>query len=309
MTGPRVTGVGSLPHTDPARAAEFMLETTDLPYLPQLPNRHPEERMLVQWGDGMCGCGAADTSIGLRYGAPEGPRREAFVGMAAALHALDAGTRTVKTQVTGPITLALGLLAAGHPSTGLWDCVVEGLLRRIDEHLIAIDTELPGAEVTLIFDEPGLSGLLTPGFPVSASLAEHLLRSVLSAAPVPAGIHCADTDWSVVTAVQPTWISWDIAGLGAGFVEHSEALAAATWEGTSFIWGVVPIQAEPLPAGLNRRVQRVVGTLVVSGAKMEGLIDDAMFSPACGMAGLTEDQAEVVARTVERLAGELTAHG
>lgn len=305
-----MTGVGSLPHTDPKRAASFVLETTTVPYLPQLPNRHPEERMLVQWGDGLCGCGAVDSSIGLGYGEPIGARAEAFGGAHALLDVLSSDVPTVKTQATGPVTLALGLLSAGHPGQGLLDCVATGLIGRVEDHIALLAARLPDADITLIFDEPGLSGLLVPGFPITRDEAEHVLGKVLTRAPVPAGIHCcADTDWSVVASVRPSLISWDIDSLGAAFVAHAEAIAAATWEGTGFIWGVAPTQTQPLPGDPGVRLQRIVGRLVMAGAKMDGLLEGAMFSPACGLAGLTEGQAEIVAHTVVRLAGELAAHG
>lgn len=305
-----MTGVGSLPHTDPKRAASFVLETTTVPYLPQLPNRHPEERMLVQWGDGLCGCGAVDSSIGLGYGEPIGARAEAFGGAHALLDVLSSDVPTVKTQATGPVTLALGLLSAGHPGQGLLDCVATGLIGRVEDHIASLAARLPDADITLIFDEPGLSGLLVPGFPITRDEAEHVLGKVLTRAPVPAGIHCcADTDWSVVASVRPSLISWDIDSLGAAFVAHTEAIAAATWEGTGFIWGVAPTQTQPLPGDPGVRLQRIVGRLVMAGAKMDGLLEGAMFSPACGLAGLTEGQAEIVAHTVVRLAGELAAHG
>jgi len=305
-----VTGVGSLPHTDPKRAASFVLETTTVPYLPQLPNRHPEERMLVQWGDGLCGCGAVDSSIGLGYGEPIGARAEAFGGADALLDALSSDVPAVKTQATGPVTLALGLLSAGHPGQGLLDCVATGLIGRVEDHIASLAARLPDADITLIFDEPGLSGLLVPGFPITRDEAEHVLGKVLTRAPVPAGIHCcADTDWSVVASVRPSLISWDIDSLGAAFLAHTEAIAAATWEGTGFIWGVAPTQTQPLPGDPGVRLQRIVGRLVMAGAKMDGLLEGAMFSPACGLAGLTEGQAEIVAHTVVRLAGELAAHG
>ena len=305
-----MTGVGSLPHTDPKRAASFVLETTTVPYLPQLPNRHPEERMLVQWGDGLCGCGAVDSSIGLGYGEPIGARAEAFGGAHALLDVLSSDVPTVKTQATGPVTLALGLLSAGHPGQGLLDCVATGLIGRVEDHIALLAARLPDADITLIFDEPGLSGLLVPGFPITRDEAEHVLGKVLTRAPVPAGIHCcADTDWSVVASVRPSLISWDIDSLGAAFLAHTEAIAAATWEGTGFIWGVAPTQTQPLPGDPGVRLQRIVGRLVMAGAKMDGLLEGAMFSPACGLAGLTEGQAEIVAHTVVRLAGELAAHG
>ena len=305
-----MTGVGSLPHTDPKRAASFVLETTTVPYLPQLPNRHPEERMLVQWGDGLCGCGAVDSSIGLGYGEPIGARAEAFGGAHDLLDVLSSDVPAVKTQATGPVTLALGLLSAGHPGQGLLDCVATGLIGRVEDHIALLAARLPDADITLIFDEPGLSGLLVPGFPITRDEAEHVLGKVLTRAPVPAGIHCcADTDWSVVASVRPSLISWDIDSLGAAFLAHTEAIAAATWEGTGFIWGVAPTQTQPLPGDPGVRLQRIVGRLVMAGAKMDGLLEGAMFSPACGLAGLTEGQAEIVAHTVVRLAGELAAHG
>lgn len=305
-SGPLVTGVGSLPHTDPQQAAAFVLETTTVPYLPQLPNRHPEERMLVQWGDGLCGCGAVDSSIGLGYGERVGPRAEAFGGAGALLDVLGKDVPVLKTQATGPVTLALGLLSAGHPGDGLFDCVVTGLVGRVDDHVASLAAHLPHTEIILVFDEPGLSGLLVPGFPITREEAGHVLQKVLTAAPVPAGIHCcADTDWSVVVGAGPSLVSWDINALGAAFVEHAEAIAAATWQGTGFIWGVAPTQAQPLPSDTDIRLQRVVGRLVMSGAKMAGLVEGAMFSPACGLAGLSESQAEIVAHTVVRLAGEL----
>src|SRR5215207_1525638 len=44
------TGVGSLPHHDPATAAELVLRCLpELPAAPQLPGRDPREGMLAQW--------------------------------------------------------------------------------------------------------------------------------------------------------------------------------------------------------------------------------------------------------------------
>jgi methionine synthase II (cobalamin-independent) len=307
---PLVTGVGSLPHINPDEAASFVLATTTVPYFPQLPNRHPEERMLVQWGDGLCECGAVDTSIGLEFGAPAGPRSEGFGGAQALLGRLGDDVPAVKTQATGPVTLALGLLAAGHPGEGLLDCVTTGLIARVDDHIADVASHLPHTDITLIFDEPGLSGLLVPGFPISATDAKEALRLIIEAAPVRAGIHCcADTDWSVVAGAGPALISWDINALGVAFAHHTEALAAATWAGTGFIWGVVPTQNQPLPSDLEVRLQRIVGRLVMSGAKMAGLLEGAMFSPACGLAGLTDGQAEIVAQAVVEIAGDLAARG
>ncbi len=305
-----VTGVGSLPHVDRGAAAAFVAGTTDVPYLPQLPNRHPEERMLVQWGDGLCGCGAAPGAVGLAYGEPTGPRHEAFAGAEAVLASLPAAVPRLKTQATGPVTLSLGMLAAGHPGKGLYDCVLDGLRRRVEEHLVRIEHHLPDVEVVLVFDEPALTGLGVPGFPVSPAEADHLLRAVLAAAPAPAGVHCCGpTDWALLAGLRPRWISWDVSALGAHFAEHAEAVAAATADGTSFIWGIVPTDPGPAPGDLAERFHRVLGELLVAGADPARLTGEALLSPACGLAGLSERNAEGVADRVRALAGELATHG
>ena len=124
----RITGVGSLPHTDVYEAATFVAETADLPYLPQLPNRDPSEGMLRQWAEGLCGAGGTEDGIGLRYGVDSVPPVDAFGGAVAMLDRAEGSE--LKTQFAGPVTLFLALLAAGCPHAGLWDCVVEGLIDR-----------------------------------------------------------------------------------------------------------------------------------------------------------------------------------
>ena len=48
----RATGIGSTPHTDPATAVDFVLETfSDIPHWPQLPRRVFRENMYVQYSE------------------------------------------------------------------------------------------------------------------------------------------------------------------------------------------------------------------------------------------------------------------
>ncbi len=313
MIGPMVTGVGSLPHRHPAASADFVLQWADIPYLPQLPHRHPEEGMLVQWGDGLCGCGAVPDGLGLRYGVPSGPRHEAFVGAEALLAALPPEVGLLKTQATGPITMALALLAAGHPADGLWDCVVEGLVRRVERHLAWVEGRTSSRpEIILIFDEPGLAGLRMRGFPLTAADVRAVLRATLGALPLRAGLHCcADTDWALVASLRPAWLSWDVSTLGPGFQAAGEELAQAVMRGSRIIWGVVPPQMGALPeeGELIRRLRRAESQLVLGGADLVRLSRQALFSPGCGLAGLSEGQAEMVCSRVRVVAGELSAHG
>ncbi len=309
---PQVTGVGSLPHRDPHEAARFVLETSDVPYLPQLPHRHPAEGMLAQWGDGLAGCGAQQDGLGLRYGAAAGDRDEAFGGAAAMLEALPRMTPLVKTQATGPVTLAMAALAGGAPSAGLWDAIVTGLVARIEEHLAWIGRHLPAADVLLALDEPALAGLRQPEFPTGWNDAQRALAQTVAALEVRPGLHCCgEADWALVAGLRPAFVSWDVSALGADFPMEAPAVAQAVAAGVGVMWGVVPTAAPPLPdpGELVDRYRRVEGELLVAGAPAGRLAARAMLTPACGLAGLTVDQAGAVMARARAVGGEVRVGG
>jgi methionine synthase II (cobalamin-independent) len=296
----KITGVGSLPHSDAAEAAAFVLSTTDLPYLPQLPNVDPSEGMLRQWGDGLCGAGGSDDGIGLRWGEPHREGSEPFGGAATMLDLLDGSE--IKTQFTGPVTLWLALLAAGCPGDDLWECVVEGLSARLAAHVDMIKTARPGVEIIVVMDEPALV-MFAPGRsagPVSIEAAADAISRVFAAAPVPVGIHvCGDTDWRMVAGLEPAWLSWDLAGLGDGFLSATDTIAEIVSQGTGIMWGMVP--TEPAPIDLERvrsRYGTAVTRLVLEGAPVGALTEHSYATPACGLAGTTVGGAGVV---VDRL--------
>lgn len=304
-----VTGVGSLPHTDPDEAASFVLATTDVPYLPQMPNRHPAEGMLAQWGDGFGG--AASDGFALRTGRSPVARAEAFAGAAAMLDRTPATAAVIKTQATGPVTLAAALLAGGFDGD-VWDTVVDGLLDRVAAHLAWIRASLPGAEIVLAFDEPALGALEDPAFAITVPEAAAALGQVLEGTEAATGIHCCDdTDWGMVGRLRPSFISCDVGALGPGFSQGAVELATAIADGTWFIWGVVPPSVPPLPSvgDLIGRYRKAEGALILAGAPAERLSRSAWFSPACGLAGLTKEQARVVADCVRSIAGGVHVDG
>lgn len=292
----RITGVGSLPHDDATEAAAFVSSTTDLPYLPQLPNLDGSEGMLRQWGDGLCGAGGTDNGIGLRWGEPANVDSRPFGGAAAMLATIDGPE--VKTQFTGPVTLWLALLAAGCPSDGLWACVVKGLSERLLAHVDMVRAARPGVEIVAVMDEPALV-VFAPGRspgPLPIEAAADAISRVFAEAPIPVGIHvCGDTDWRMVAGLQPAWLSWDLAGLGDGFLSATDAIAEIVSQGTGIMWGMVP--TDPAPIDLDRvrsRYGTAVTRLVLEGAPTEALTVNSLATPACGLAGTTVGGAGVV---------------
>ncbi|NQV07025.1 hypothetical protein HQ535_10770 [bacterium] len=293
----RLTGTGALPYDDPAEAAAFVKAAAGVPFLPALPNRHPEEGQIARWGDGLCGCGVDDTGSALTYGIGAGPRGEAHAGARAVLLSLDRDTPLVVTSATGPITLAAAMVAGGHPGgRSLWDGVATGLIARIGEHVEEIALHLPGSEIVVMIDEPTLGTFGTPDDDALGAL-----DAVMGAVPVGTGISCCgEADWGTIARLEPSWLTIDTNSIGLDFNDAASDLARIVSVGTRIIWAAVPAVAPPLPSvpELVARIRRAEGLLVLAGADIRRL-DRALVGPGCGLEALTVDQADAV---VERAA-------
>src|SRR5215510_7465907 len=198
------TGVGSLPHTDPARAAELVLRCLpELPAAPQLPARDPREGMLAQWlvalPEVAIGSDGAVEVVGTSNLAPECTFREQeHAGLLAFLDAASALDRTpdrVKVQITGPLTLGLALHHAGVPTrhafaraaelARAWSVAMERVL----------DERLPDTPVVLFFDEPSLVAWRRGDAPLDRERAIDVLSGALAAVDCATGVHvCGDGD-------------------------------------------------------------------------------------------------------------------
>ncbi|MDJ0665225.1 MAG: hypothetical protein QNJ75_11730 [Acidimicrobiia bacterium] len=296
-----ITGVGSLPHDNCADATDFVTRSADVPYLPQLPNRHEQESMLLQWGDGIAGAGSDGTL--LRSGAEPGDRSEAFLGAAAMLDRIDGPI--VKTQATGPVTLAAALRAGGVDAPDLMDVVNAELRSRISDHLEWIRSESNASEVVLVLDEPTLAVVGENPLP---SAARRSLAALVAGIDASVGIHCCgDTDWGGLAEIGFDWLSWDVGALGAGFIRGVDHIAAALGAGARVMWGIVPTTKGPLPQPhvLVGRYGTAVANLVVAGAPLAKLKSEAWFTPACGLSGLSVGDAEAVVSLLAEVVGEV----
>jgi hypothetical protein len=304
--GIEVTGIGSLPHADVDEACAFVAATTTVPYIPQLPARHPSEGMLIQWGDGLAGCGAAG-AYGLSFGEPQGDRDEAFFTARTFLEATEA--TVIKTQATGPITLGLAMLVGGADPSSLWDDLVPGLVERINQHISLIRELAPSAAVVLILDEPSLTAWGPErGAHADLGLVRHVLGAVMDGVSVRPGIHCCgDPDWGLIAELEPRWLSWDIAALGVGFTESVERVATAIANGARVMWGVTPTVLSPIPSmdAMLGRYRLAMARLVAEGAPLGPMHDNAWYTPACGLAGGTVGNAEHVMELVNEVVNEI----
>jgi methionine synthase II (cobalamin-independent) len=302
-----VTGIGSLPGTDPAEAAALVLgELPDLPHLPELPDRGAGADML-----GRAAALLVDLPVEL---VPSGWRLTAHAGrdlrrardfLAWDLDALEvaaAGYRgPLKVQAAGPWTLAAGLeLAGGHKVVsdhGAARDLAESLAEGLRGHVADVAARVPGATVVLQVDEPSLPAVLggrvrTPsGYgtvrAVEAPVAADAIRSVLAAAGEGNRVvHCcaADAPISLFRDAGADAIALD-GSLVSG--DQFDALGEALDAGTSLWLGVLPTTDRAITLDTAREPLRRLWSEL--GFPRGELARRVVPTPACGLAGASPE--------------------
>lgn len=290
------TAVGSLPFEDVDEAVDAALELQpELPAAPSLPGRATAEGMLAQIAAGMDGVRVAvpagTLTVDRRFSAaaPDAPldpnawrTTRAFLSASAARRPGAA----VKLQITGPVTLALAMAAAGAKPSKAFP--VAG--RHVDGRVRALMAEAravlgPEAPVVLVLDEPGLTAA-GDGFPFAVDDTIDLLSSAMASAGhgTVTGVHCCGpTDWRLVLHAGP-----DLLSLPAdpSVVRDGGALGGFLDRGGWIAWGAVPTDR---PLGERddthwRALTAVWNDLSREGCDAMRLRTQAAVTPACGLA-------------------------
>jgi hypothetical protein len=306
------TSIGSLPHTDPAAAAAFVCALhPGLPAAPQLPARDPREGMLAQWLGGVQGVRVGpDGTIAVqdRRLDPDAPidtsfSPDAFGGLLAFCDAVAARRKPVKVQITGPVTLGRALVEAGA-RPGAAFAVAARVVRAKGAALVElVRRRAPEAPVVVFLDEPGLTGVRDPAFPLDHESAIDLVSTALCALePAIAGVHCCGpTDWRIPISAGAAVLSFPAtpdhvpdASVVAGFLERGGWVA----------WGAVPTVG---PVGADpdllwRRLSNLWCDLTRGGCDPVLLRSQALVTPACGLARHGLSQAELVLRHTDAIA-------
>lgn len=311
------TSIGSLPHTDPRAAAAFVLERQPrLPAAPSLPNRSGVERMIAQAAWGIAGVRVLeDGSLEIDDPAidPRDPLTDAgidgdpFVALRAFLGAV-AGRRTpIKLQLTGPVTLGIALLNVGVPASRAFAVAGAAVRARARSLVAAAQKSAPLAPLVMFVDEPGLTAAMHPGFPLDPNRTIDLVSSALATIEPHAvtGLHCCGrADWRVVLQTGPQILSLP---LESGAVEHSGAVSAFLDRGGWVAWGAVPT-AGPIGSTPERLWQHLSAewcALTQGGCDPVLLREQAIITPACGLATHGEAQSDLVLSLANQVARRL----
>lgn len=309
------TGVGSLPHADPSAAVALSLRVhPHLPAAPQLPNRSPAELMLAQAVDGLRGVEASPSGLTFDLAAldPEAEvetdfAREAWVSLSAFLDAVADRRGPIKVQLCGPVTLGFALVRAGMAPALAGQLASRAVIDRITALLAETRHRAPHAPLMILLDEPSLTAWYGEGFPWEADDTVDLLSGALAAASHGAitGVHCCGaTEWRLALAAGPQVLS---VPTGSGLTEDPVALATYLEEGGWLAWGALPTDGpvSRQPERYATAVREEWRELARGGVDLELLRSRALVTPACGLAGHTEAQAEEILAMSSRIGAVL----
>jgi methionine synthase II (cobalamin-independent) len=304
MTSPSwgpATGVGSLPHADPAEALRLVVgELPDFAHLPELPNRGPGADLIGRSAALLVDLAFDLTPAGWRLvsrpGIDQRRAREFLERDLDALHDVAQGwTGPLKLQAAGPWTLAAGLertrgdRAVVDP--GARRDLAQSLGEGLSAHVAAVAARVPGAQIVLQLDEPSVPAVLQGGLPtvsgfgklaaVEAHVVEQELTTMIERLPVPVVLHCCAprAPLNLFRAAGAAALSFDL-----GLVQDLDALGSAIEAGTHLLPGVVPGTDGTLPEP-KATASRVRAWWNELGFPAEDLSAAVTLTPSCGLAG------------------------
>jgi methionine synthase II (cobalamin-independent) len=335
----RVTGIGSVPFADTNEACELILKFCPrIPYVPQLIKRDPRENMFLQFSENLP-CLLADCEkkqvvfdetqdrekrlaefydyivhncyeyfrISLEYS-------KGFYLMLEKCRKKN--NPFIKVQVTGPVTYLLSVtkkdrqslifdnefseaITLGLAMKGLWQ---------------AQEIRKTGKIPILFFDEPSLWGLGSAYMPVSDEKAAFLIDSLVSFIKerdkeLLLGLHCCgNTDWRMIFESGVDIVSFDACSFGDKLVLYPKEIKQFLQSGGFLAFGIVP--TSEYKEGITEEELRDKFIFVLEGFEQKGiprdlLLNNAIFTPACGMGPLAQTDAKRVLKLTASLAKQI----
>ena len=331
-----------MPGTDPAEAMRVVAgELPDFPHLPELPDRGPGADLTGRTAALLVEIPVEVTPRGWRLA--ERPGRDlarARTMLSSDLdvmeEVLDGFRGPLKIQLCGPWTLAATLelprtLNVAIADPGAVADLTASLAEGAAAHVAEVAKRVPGARLVVQFDEPALSAVAGGEVPTASGLSRiapveaDVLRERLAQAIACTGkytvVHSCSTavPFGIIRAAGAGALSFDLSQLRRG---EEDAVAEAAEAGLGLLTGVIPAvpaaeaQGRPGPVGpagpgdgsaeARQAAERVIRLWRRLGLPLETCPEQAVITPACGLAGASPAQARA-ALTRCREAGSMLA--
>lgn len=314
------TGVGSLPHSDPAAAVRLVLSAFgEAPCWPQLPRRSFLETMYIQYAAGLPGAVIDGEKLFVEGGEKVLAEAESFyerflsedassfaipAERAAGLHALlasGAGSgKAAKGQVTGPVSF--GLMVTDREKKPIFydpvgrDLLVKHLLRVAQWQVAELSRLSPN--VILVLDEPYLASVGSSILSLGKEDVIGCLNEIFDGLPgARCGIHCcANTDWGLVLSSRVEYLSFDAYEYMDSLLLYPQEVKAFLGRGGKLAFGIVPTSSRMIrtetPESLADRWDAILGKFETRGIGRDAVVRAAVVTPACGLGTLSEEDAE-----------------
>jgi methionine synthase II (cobalamin-independent) len=334
------TGIGSLPITDPDKAAALSLAyLPEAPFWPQLPQKDFREHMDGQYSESLPGLRLDaekkrfffDTSKDL---IPELEKfferyiekdygffrisEEYAAGFYAFLRALKKkfppGALFVKGHITGPLTAGISF----KDETGkdiihndvLFDAVVKGLAMKAAWQIQELRQF--GKPVIIFIDEPAMESLGSAFSAVSSEVVAEKLNEIIAVIHGLggiAGIHCCgNADWPMLFNTDVDIVNFDAFGYMERVLLYPDDIKAFYGRGGALAWGIVPTVAftgNETPEMLLAKLDAGMKRLEFHNIKREVILRQCVITPSCGMGSLTPDKAEAILRLLGEVSGRM----
>jgi len=327
-----------MPGASPAEAMRVVAgELPDFPYLPELPDRGPGADLTGRTAALLVEIPVEVTPRGWRLA--ERPGRDlarARTMLSSDLdvmeEVLDGYRGPLKVQLCGPWTLATTLelprtLNVAIADPGAVADLTASLAEGAAAHLAEVAKRVPGAQLVVQIDEPALAPVAGGEVPTASGLSRlraveaEVLRERLAQVIAGTGkytvVHSCSTavPFGIIRAAGADGLSFDLSQLRRG---EEDGVAEAAEAGLGLLTGVVPALPAPEagtagPAGpgdgsaeARQAAERVIRLWRRLGLPLDTCPDQAVITPACGLAGASPGQARA-ALTRCREAGSMLA--
>jgi len=334
------TGIGSLPITDPDKAAALSLRyLPEAPIWPQLPQRDFREHMDGQYSESLPGIrlDAAkkrfffDTSKDLtsefeKFFEQYLEKNYGFFKISEAYAAafpafvkllkkgLPSKMRFVKGHITGPLTAGISF----KDETGkdiihnemLFDAVVKGLAMKAAWQIQELKQF--GKPIIIFIDEPAMESLGSAFSAVSSEVVAEKLNEIIDVIHELggiAGIHCCgNADWPMLFNTRIDIINFDAFGYMEKVMLYPDDIKKFLGRGGALAWGVVPTGAftgKETPEMLVEKLDAGMKRLEAHGIARKTILSQSLITPSCGMGSLTPDQAEAILKLLREVSDRM----
>ena len=311
-----------MPGTNPAEAMRVVAgELPGFPHLPELPDRGPGADLTGRTAALLVDMPAEVTPRGWRLA--ERPGRDlarARSMLASDLDVLEevlqGFTGPVKIQLCGPWTLAATLELTRTMNVALSDPgavadLTASLAEAAAAHAADVARRLPGAKLVVQFDEPLLPSVTAGLVPtqsglsrlaaVEADTVQDRLNQVLAATPAYTVVHCCATTvpFGIIRKAGADGLAFDLSQLRRG---EEDGVAEAAEAGMGVLTGAISAVAAHAggarqtaePGGPRETAERAIRLWRRLGLPLSTVAEQAVITPACGLAGASPAQARAV---------------